>query len=228
MVAPDVTPARIDTFSTDGPGTPSLVFTHGWANDRTAWDGLIAALGGDRPCHTWSLRGHGASEVTPVGTYTRDHALADFDSVLDAAVGPAVLVGHSLGGYLSLAQALRRPDDIAGLVLVGAGPGFRKEEARVQWNANVTTQAASLGVPEGSEVISMHFDSWVLDEIATITVPVLVVLGERDKAFAASASVFEKNLDVRQTVVVPGAGHNVHKSHAEPVAEAISSFLSNL
>jgi pimeloyl-ACP methyl ester carboxylesterase len=74
----------------------------------------------------------------------------------------------------------------------------------------------------------MHVDSWVIDELGTIGVPAMVVLGERDRAFAASAAVFEKYLDVRATVIVPGAGHNVHARQPEAVVEAMRGFLDAL
>ena len=40
-----------------------------------------------------------------------------------------MLVGHSLGGYLSLAHTLDHPDDVAALVLIATGPGFRRAAA---------------------------------------------------------------------------------------------------
>ncbi len=227
-VPPAITTARLDIATRDGDGPPTLVFTHGWADDRSSWDGVIDGIGGRFPCVSWSLRAHGSSEVTAPGSYTRAHALADFDAVLERVDGPVVLVGHSLGGYLSLAQTLRHPERVTALVLVGAGPGFRKDTARQRWNENVAAQAAKLGVPPGSETLSMHEDSWVIDELGTIEQPTLVILGERDSAFAASAAVFEKQLDVRRTLVVPDAGHSVHAKRPEPVAAAIVEFVSAL
>ena len=41
--------------------------------------------------------------------------------------GPAVLVGHSLGGYLSLAHAATRPGVARGIVVLNTGPGFRNQ-----------------------------------------------------------------------------------------------------
>ncbi len=207
---------------------PSLVFTHGWTDDRTSWDDVVAPLATNRQCLTWSLRAHGDSEVTAPGTYSREHGLADLRLVADRATKPYTLVGHSLGGYLSLAHALRHPDELHALVLVGAGPGFRKREAMDQWNASVDRTAAKKQTAEGAEVLSKHYDSWVMDELATITAPTLVVIGEADKQFMASAGVFEKRLDVRNTVVVPDAGHSVHRQQPEAVAAAISAFLEGL
>lgn len=226
----DITPARLDV---DHRGTgPALVFTHGWSDNRQSWTGVIDELEGNYTCNSWSLRAHGDSEVTPPGTYTRAHALADLGSVVEPAVqasgGPVVLTGHSLGGYLSLAYTIDNPEHVRALVLVGAGPGFTKPEAMDQWNSAVDKSAAKLGVPEGSADQSKHFDSYVMDNMATITVPTLVVIGEGDKQFKASAGVFEKRLDVRNKVVVAEAGHSVHRKQPGPVAEAIAEFMTSL
>jgi len=155
-------------------------------------------------------------------------ALDDLAAVLDAAGRPAVLIGHSLGGYLSLAYALGRPDEVAGLVLVATGPGFRKDESRREWNDSVRAAVTDLDLPEGAEGLSLHVDSLVIDRLAEITAPTLVVLGERDRRFAASVAVFERHLDVRATVIVPEAGHMVHAKASGEVAAAVRAFVADL
>ena len=221
-----ITPAKIDV-SDRGQG-PSLVFTHGWTDQLGSWSGMIDDLSADYRCLSWSMRAHGNSEITPPGTYSREHALTDMRSVADLAEAPYVLIGHSLGGYLSLAHTLRYPDEVRALVLVGAGPGFSKPEAMEQWNTMVDRSAAKNPVPEGAEVISKHFDSWVIDNLATIAVPTLVVVGEGDKQFQASASLFEKRMNVRSSVVVPAAGHSVHRQKPADVVAAMRPFLAGL
>ena len=211
-----------------GTGSHTIVFTHGWADDRTVWDGTLAELENDARCISWDLRAHGESDVPPPGEYTRDHALADMERIVAEARTPVILAGHSLGGYLALAYALRHPDHVSGLVLVAAGPGFRNPDAREQWNENVDASAAKLGVPEGSEVISKHVDSWVIDSLSEITAPAIVLVGEYDKRFQASAAVFEKNLDVRANELIADAGHGVHRKKPVEVATAIRGFLAEL
>jgi pimeloyl-ACP methyl ester carboxylesterase len=221
-------PIHIATTETGAGASDTIVFTHGWIDDRTAWDGVLADLADDAHSVSWDLRGHGESEVPPPGHYTRDDALADMQRIVEAAGTPVILAGHSLGGYLSLAYALLHPDQVRGLVLVAAGPGFRNAEAREQWNENVDVSAAKLEVPAGSEFISKHVDSWVIDSLSEITAPAIVLVGEYDKRFQASAAVFEKNLDVRLNKVIEGAGHGVHKKKPAEIAAAIRSFLSEL
>ncbi len=215
----DETPIRLAVSDT-GEGN-TVVFTHGWIDDRTVWDATIAALGSGYHCVSWDLRGHGESEVPPAGSYTRQHALGDMERVVSDAGTPTILVGHSLGGYLSLAYTLLHPDQVSGLVLVAAGPGFRNPDARKQWNTSVNETAARLGVASGSEAISQHVDSWVIDSLSEIAVPTVVVIGEHDKRFQASAAVFEKALDVKANITVPDAGHGVHKKKPAEVASAI-------
>ena len=214
-------------FELQGSG-PLLVLTHGWVNDRSVWDPLIKNLSKDHTVVSWDLRGHGESDSPPPGSYSRQHALSDLRAVLNASDRPAVLVGHSLGGYLSLAHALDYPEDVSGLVLIAAGPGFRNAEAREEWNDAVRSSAEKLDQSPGVEEISMHVDSEVIDNLTDISASTLVILGERDKRFAAAASLFSRDLNVYESVVVPDQGHMVHLKAADQCADAIRSFVSSL
>lgn len=207
-------------YTVTGDGVP-VVFTNGWLNTEDVWAGVVAELDGAVRSLTWDKRGHGRSDAAAPGQYTRDETLADLGRMLDVVGRPAVLVGHSLGGYLSLAQAILSPGDVAGLVLVAGGPGFRNPESREQWNDSVRKIAAKSDIPEGMEQISMHTDSLVMDRMGEITVPTYTVVGERDKRFLASADVFDKHLDVKRRVQVADAGHMVHIKQPGPVADAV-------
>ena len=159
----------------------TIVFTHGWTDNRNAWDGVITNLDDQARCIAWSIRGHGESFAPPPGQYTRDHTLSDLKAITDMSERKVILAGHSLGGYLSLAHCLLYPEDVEALILVGAGPGFRKKESINQWNSSVIESAKKLDLPEGSEATALHTDAWVIDGLSEIKVPTLVVVGEHDK-----------------------------------------------
>lgn len=230
VTAPDGVTLAVTNVGSATSILPPIVATHGWANDQTVWSPLVADLGVDYRVTTWDLRGHGDSDAPEPGNYTKAHALADLAAVCGHAAGsdPVVLMGHSLGGFLSLAHALDHPDDVAAMVLVATGPGFRKAAARGQWNESVREAARSMGQAPGVEEISMHHDSYVIDHLSEIDAPVLVLLGERDKRFAASASLFERDLNVLASEVIPDQGHMVHLKAATSCATAIRDFLHGL
>ena len=206
----------------------TIVFTHGWTDNRNAWDGVITNLDDQARCIAWSIRGHGESFTPPPGQYTRDHTLSDLKAVTDMSERKVILAGHSLGGYLSLAHCVLYPEDVEALILVGAGPGFRKKESINQWNSSVIESAKKLDIPEGSEATALHTDAWVIDALSEIKVPTLVVVGEHDKRFRVSMSVFEKYLNVKSSVVVEDAGHSVHRKKPLEVANAIKDFLTEI
>lgn len=225
-MADPIRPVELDIHS-EGDGC-SLVFSTGWLDDRSIWDDVAHRLASTYRTTTWSMRAHGASGTPADGDYSRAASLDDLGRAVVAGGTPATLIGHSLGGYLSLAYAIAHPDDVAALVLVSAGPGFRSDDAREKWNDSVDRAASKNDIPAGSEALSKHVDSWVIDHLDDITAPTMVLIGERDKNFAAAAALFEKRLDVRASLVVEGAGHSPHRSHSDEVATAIADFLGTL
>ncbi|MDA8249035.1 MAG: acetoin dehydrogenase dihydrolipoyllysine-residue acetyltransferase subunit [Rhodospirillales bacterium] len=107
-----------------GAGTP-IVFIHGFGGDLSSWQMNQAALAAGRRALALDLPGHGASaKSVPAGGI---EGLAGVVAVwLDAVgVARAHLVGHSLGGAVALALALRDPARVASLSLLapaGFGP----------------------------------------------------------------------------------------------------------
>ncbi|BCJ39473.1 lysophospholipase [Actinoplanes ianthinogenes] len=88
-----------------------IVFVHGIRLSGTMW-GPVAALV-DGPSTAPDLPGHGSRGGEP---FTLDGAV---EAVASAVDGPAVLVGHSLGGFVAIAAAARYPERVAALVVGG-------------------------------------------------------------------------------------------------------------
>jgi pimeloyl-ACP methyl ester carboxylesterase len=208
---------------------PLLVFTHGGGDSVASWSGQVDHFAG-RGWTTvaWDLRGHGRSDAPPdAAYYSRDLAVADLHALLDDR--PAVLVGHSLGAYLSLCLALREPSLVRGLVLVATGPGFRDTASRERWNATVRKSFAEGPLPDEAAGLLIHTDSWVIDHLADITTPVLQIVGDQDAMFLRSTTYMAGKFGGPcTTVVVPDAGHHVHRKRPAAVNDAIASFLQTL
>lgn len=83
-------------------------------------------------------RGHGDSSPAASGGYSYEEMAADLAAVLDteAGEGVAVLAGHSMGAHTVVAYALRNPERLAGVALIGpAYPGLpTSDEVLAQWD----------------------------------------------------------------------------------------------
>ena len=115
-------------YTDKGQGVP-LVFVHGFPLSRGCWRPQIDSL--SNMCRTIApdLRGFGATGATS-GTTTIDQFADDIAALLgELDTGPAVLVGHSMGGYVALAFARRHADLLRGLVLVATRAGQDSPEA---------------------------------------------------------------------------------------------------
>jgi pimeloyl-ACP methyl ester carboxylesterase len=176
------------------------------------------------------LLGHGQSPVPDdPAEYTRDTALADIDDVL-ATLPPTVLVGHSLGGYLAMAHAATRPGMARGIVVLNTGPGFRDPDKREAWNTRSRRNAHRFGVPVQAAELNLQHDSVVMDQLAAIEVPTLVLAGDADRPeYTASGHYMERKMPNARVVVVEGGSHAMHEeSHAGEVAATIAAFVASL
>src|SRR5215472_9062162 len=103
---------------------PPLVLTHDFILHRESWDAQFEALSGAYRVVRWDRRGYGRSDE-PRAPYASDDDLARV--VASLTEPPAILMGCSNGGLLSLLCALAHPELVAALVLVGpvvSGLGF--------------------------------------------------------------------------------------------------------
>ena len=103
----------------DGSG-PAIVLLHGFLGDASLWDRQRAELAKRARVIVPDLRGCGNSSVTP-GPYLMESLAGDLATVLDAlAVEQAVVVGHSLGGYVAMAFFRMYAERVAALGLIAS------------------------------------------------------------------------------------------------------------
>jgi pimeloyl-ACP methyl ester carboxylesterase len=108
-----------DTYDVEGPadGFP-IVFVHGTRLSRTMWRAQMDDLRDTYRVVALDLPGHGALGDRSFTLATAaDHVASTIEA---AAGGEAVVVGLSLGGYVAMDLAARRPELVRGLVLSGA------------------------------------------------------------------------------------------------------------
>ncbi|HEX5241291.1 MAG TPA: alpha/beta fold hydrolase [Candidatus Limnocylindrales bacterium] len=98
-------------------GAPPIVFVHGAVSSRALWLPQVSRLRDRFRCVLVDLPGHGSLADLP---FELDAAVEVVRAAIDAAGGRALVVGLSLGGYVSMAVAARHPERVRGLAIAGA------------------------------------------------------------------------------------------------------------
>lgn len=218
-------------FEAAGTGRP-IVFSSGIGHTAASWSEIAAALTEKARVLSWDYRGHGRSDrFADPKHYSMDLAVADLVTMISNAGGsadkPAVLVGHSLGGYLSLRAAIENPQLVQALVLIATGPGFRDEIAREKWNRFVLSMDIGSEADSEARNLSLQSDGKVIDSLGSISVPTLVLVGSEDRRFLSAKDYLTTKIRGATGAVIDGARHPVHRTHARQVAAEILRFLSN-
>ncbi|QXT41473.1 alpha/beta hydrolase [Gymnodinialimonas ceratoperidinii] len=167
--------------------------------------GLRSDMTGSKAMHleAWARRsgreflrfdysGHGASSGAftdgCIGDWAED-AMAAIDALTE---GPQVIVGSSMGGWISLLMAKHRPDRMAGLVTIAAAPDFTENGYWKAWDEarrKELMEEGQVSLPSEygepmvitKRLIEDGRDHLVLDAPLKIDVPVRMLQGTADK-----------------------------------------------
>jgi len=204
-------------------GSPAIVFLPGYASDMDgakalALDSFAEARG--LAMLRFDYSGTGSSE----GAFeegTLEGWLGEAQALVDALTrGPLVVVGSSMGGWIALHLALRRPERVSALVGIAAAPDF------TDWGYSDADKAAlerdgRLALPnpcgDAPQVTTLGF--WrsgqalaVLGGAIAVHCPVRLVHGDADEdvplAIALRLKDALRSADV-QLLIVKGGGHRL-------------------
>jgi pimeloyl-ACP methyl ester carboxylesterase len=223
-----------------GPGEALLPLHGGLSNSDQLLDSIGPGLVDRYRVVAFDRRGHGYTADTDADFHYSDMA-AETVGVLEQVVGgPAHLVGFSDGGVVALLVALARPDLVRKLVVIGTNyhrDGFLPiEEDQQSLLRQAVADAYIERSPDGPEHFEIVFGKGVAlfeaeptlttDDVARITQPTLVMVGDDDMIpFAHTSSLYEA-LPRGQLAVVPRASHALPLEHPDLVARLIVDFLA--
>ena len=226
-------------FADSGGAGEAILVLHGGISDSDMLLGsLEPALAARYRVVAFDRRGHGRTADTNAAFHYDDMATETIAAIEKLVGGPTHLLGWSDGGNVALLVALRRPDLVRSLVLIGSNYRF---------DGNLPTQPGGSAPkmlrdrfgersPDGIE----HFDRvleksramWAAeptlttDDLRRISAPALVMVGDDDlMTLAHTASLYE-SLPLGQLAVVPGTSHAVVLEKPELVGRLIGDFLS--
>lgn len=222
---------------------PTIVFLPGYMSDMEGGKAVALdawAVQSGRAMLRLDYAGCGASEGRFVdGTLAswRDDVLLLIDALV---VGPVVLVGSSMGGWLALLVALARPERVAGLVGIAAAPDF------TDWgftDANkallMTEERIEEPTPYGDQPYVTTLGFWesgqalrLLDGPIAIDCPVRLFQGQRDDDVpwetALRTAALLRSSDV-QTLLVKDGDHRLSRDgDIALLIRTVASLLDSL
>lgn len=252
---------------------PPLILIHGIAASHHDWDELVPELTkAGYASYALDLLGHGDSPKPASRAYQMDWLFEHFNGWMKSLrlTEPAILIGHSLGGYLALEYARRVSAWTRALVLVDPlysltqlPPLLRRTYRRPHlssfivertpgWIFRLIVDVTSLALGHSSgalhslpervraqtaldyartspgvyNVINNSRD--LNGNLSSISIPTLVVWGEKDQTLAPSSfPALVKKLPRAMGKSLP-AGHVPHQSHPDEFNRIVLEFLKTL
>jgi pimeloyl-ACP methyl ester carboxylesterase len=214
-----------------GTGEPAVVLEAGMNCGAASWQRVIPLLAPHVRVAAYDRAGLGGSAPAP-GLPVIDRQIDDLASVITGLEsGPCVLAGHSWGGMLVQLLAFRRPDLVAGLVLVD--PGHEEMESALplalQWGRRIMRAIHPDELHGDVSASDAALRELRAAERAFPDAPVVVLSAARGFPLPRTVRVHWTRLQAGlaaaapqgRHVVVDGTGHNIPRDRPDVVASTI-------
>ncbi len=221
-------------YQVDGPeGAPWLVFSNSLATTLAMWDDQARAFGGAFRVLRYDQRGHGATDAPP-GRYPFDQLIADAVALMDAlGIKKASFAGLSMGGATALGFAQKHPDRLD-KVIVCDTPCQSTPTSSQQWEERIVIAQKQGMEPLVEPTVSRWFPPEVMDAladhnyaaaVATVTRPVLFMVGEKDGVTPPAMRKLSAALPGSRYAELPGAGHISNMDRPDAFNQVLADFL---
>lgn len=223
-----------------GSGVPVLLLHGGTGTAAHDWGHLFGRMSQSMRAVAWDLRGHGASHDAGLHLSVARFGLDVAAVIQSLGIPRAVLVGFSVGANSVLHLAARRPWMVHAIVAVGASA--KGDPSRVQdimtgpWPSELRALAhgAAGNDPNHWERLRNELASdWAenVDFLATgldsVTAPTWIVHGENDPiVLPGQADDLAGAIPDAHLVMVPNAGHQVHREQPEAFMDVLFQALA--
>ena len=244
-------PERLVLDSVTHEAPYDVVLVHGAGGNNLLWKRTLQYLRGPSRAIAVNLPGHPSGEITCRTIEDYSEVLHQF--IVESRVPRPVVCGHSMGSAVTLKLAIEHPEDVGGLVLVGAGAKMGVDPAIVEGlrgqpmeaiervitpksfyaidlglgrEARAALSVSNLPVFLNEYLACQDFD--VRDELPRIAAKTLLVCGDRDQMTPPRWAHFLKaNILNSELYFVRDSGHMLPLEKPEPLARLIQSFLES-
>ena len=219
--------------------TRTLVLVHGYGGSALQWLYQLRFFGQTMRVVAPDLRGHGHSDDPSSLPVSMEGLVDDLETVLDAlqVQHPFALIAHSFGGAVATEYALRHPEHVSQLVLIGVPSRFiiRPILRKLMYIPDPLFSGIAKRIrvalfASQHTLIRMHdrvMAPWRGDErLQLLRVPTLVVLGQRDTVFMRQHyEDVPRSIPGAHNIVIPVSAHLVQLERPDAVNRAIRRFI---
>ena len=165
------------SYTDQGKGTAVVLF-HGFLENQSMWKAILPELSKKNRIISIDLLGHGGTECLGYVHSMEDQADAVHHVLHELKIRKAVLIGHSMGGYVALAFAELYPDNVKGIVLVNSTARADSEErkknrdraiiaVKQNYSAFIRMSIANLFSETNRERLDAHIEAVKLEALKT-------------------------------------------------------------
>lgn len=221
---------RIAYHKSEGSG-PGIVFLGGFRSDMEGTKAVFLenwAKSKGRAFLRFDYSGHGQSSEEFADGCIGDWAEDAYQALLNLTSAPQILVGSSMGGWISLLIARRLPERLAGFVGIAAAPDFTEDGFWADFDAaqrETLMTEGQVALPsdyeEGDYIITRRLieegrDNLVLRDPLKLPFPVRLLQGTEDEAVATATAIrLLEHIDAHdmRLTLVKGAKHSFSEPH---------------
>jgi len=220
----------------------TILYTHGFCSDpwgRKPEEVKKWCLKNNIAMYRYELAGHGSDaarfEETDINIY-KTQILEIIDKYIQ---GNIVVVGSSLGGWLSLLAAIHRPNRVKGVVGLAAAPDFTVDHIKYitpaqreefQKYGKITYPGQNITFTVTKRLIDSGNENLILDkDIIPINCPIVLIQGMKDasvdwhKALQIANKVQSENVIVK---LLKNANHRLNEdSDIKEILSGLETFL---
>jgi pimeloyl-ACP methyl ester carboxylesterase len=237
-------------YELHGSGSPLVLLHGGMLTIDLSFGDLIPALAGRHRLIAVELQGHGRTAdidraITPANSASDVVALLD-----QLGIDRADVLGHSMGAAVAMELAVSFPDRVRSIVPMsvtvrpdGMHPDF-SDPARMATSTRMPTQQDFAAFTEAYQRLSPHPEhftefmaalsssdadlvGWSDAQLAGITAPVLVVLGDRDFMTVAHGDLMLELIPGSRLAVLPNTTHMQVTHQVEILVPMLTAFLTD-
>jgi pimeloyl-ACP methyl ester carboxylesterase len=226
----------------------TIIFVHGAGGSSATWFLQLKGLSKHLHVVAVDLNGHGETRDR-LDSDIESSYMRDIESIVSYYDAP-ILSGHSMGGALTQLYALRYPDELSGIVLIGTGArlkvnplvfelldndfeGYIEALGTYMFHDSASEEMIDASKHEvrrcSPRIIRRDFEFCnefdIMQEVSSIRLPTLIIVGAEDVMTPVKyAEYLHRNIERSSLEIIEEAGHMVMLEQDKAVNSAIASW----